>query len=254
MEYVAPGPYRWRALGAVSSSGVIGNPAAATRGEGRCGCWRRSRTGWPTCCATPSFGRTDILQQFDVVVLGAGAAGLMCAIERRPARPARAAAGPCRRAGRENSDLRRRALQLHQPGHARRIASCRPIRISASRRWRATRRRTSLRWWRSTASPGTRRRSASCSATARRGNRGHAAGRMRGGGSGAARWATACTECTRADRFGSTTEPRRFRWRSRWCWRPAGCRSRRWARPVSRTRSPAASGCADGEPARRWCR
>jgi creatinine amidohydrolase len=34
MEYVAPGPYRWRPLGAVSSSGVIGNPAAATADKG----------------------------------------------------------------------------------------------------------------------------------------------------------------------------------------------------------------------------
>ena len=34
MEYVAPGPYRWRMLGAVSASGVIGNPAAATPEQG----------------------------------------------------------------------------------------------------------------------------------------------------------------------------------------------------------------------------
>jgi creatinine amidohydrolase len=34
MGYVQPGPYRWRTLGAVSSSGVIGNPAAATPEKG----------------------------------------------------------------------------------------------------------------------------------------------------------------------------------------------------------------------------
>ena len=34
MEYVQPGPYRWRTLGAVSSSGVIGNPIAATPEKG----------------------------------------------------------------------------------------------------------------------------------------------------------------------------------------------------------------------------
>lgn len=34
MEYVQPGPYRWRTLGSVSSSGVIGNPAAATPEKG----------------------------------------------------------------------------------------------------------------------------------------------------------------------------------------------------------------------------
>jgi creatinine amidohydrolase len=34
MDYVQPGPYRWRTLGAVSESGVIGNPAAATPEKG----------------------------------------------------------------------------------------------------------------------------------------------------------------------------------------------------------------------------
>ena len=34
MEYVQPGPYRWRSLGAVSATGVIGNPAAATPEKG----------------------------------------------------------------------------------------------------------------------------------------------------------------------------------------------------------------------------
>lgn len=34
MEYVQPGPYRWRALGAVSGTGVIGNPSAATPEKG----------------------------------------------------------------------------------------------------------------------------------------------------------------------------------------------------------------------------
>ena len=34
MEYVQPGPYRWRTLGSVSASGVIGNPAAATPEKG----------------------------------------------------------------------------------------------------------------------------------------------------------------------------------------------------------------------------
>ncbi len=34
MEYVQPGPYRWRTLAAVSGSGVIGNPAAASAAKG----------------------------------------------------------------------------------------------------------------------------------------------------------------------------------------------------------------------------
>jgi creatinine amidohydrolase len=34
MDYVQPGPYRWRTLEAVSGTGVIGNPAAATPEKG----------------------------------------------------------------------------------------------------------------------------------------------------------------------------------------------------------------------------
>ena len=41
---------------------------------------------------------------------------------RRPARPARAAARPCGQGGREDPDLRRRALQLHQPRLRRRAS------------------------------------------------------------------------------------------------------------------------------------
>ena len=54
---------------------------------------------------------------FDVLILGAGAAGLMAAIE--AGRRGRRVAGPrARRAsGQKNPDLRRRPLQLHQPAH-----------------------------------------------------------------------------------------------------------------------------------------
>lgn len=34
MEYIQPGPYRWRTLGSVSPSGVIGHPAAASADKG----------------------------------------------------------------------------------------------------------------------------------------------------------------------------------------------------------------------------
>ena len=88
---------------------------------------------------------------------------------RRPARPAGAAARPRRQGRQEDPDLGRRALQLHQPRERGPRRSSRPIRISASRRWRATPSTISSPWSTSTASPGTRRRWASCSATARRG-------------------------------------------------------------------------------------
>ena len=94
-----------------------------------------------------------------------GAAGLMCAITGQRGR--RCCCSTMRRGGREDPDLRRRALQLHQPATARRSASFRPIRISPSRRWTATPSTTSSRWSTPSHPPFTRRRSVSCSATAR---------------------------------------------------------------------------------------
>ncbi len=86
------------------------------------------------------------LETFDVVVLGAGAAGLMCAIDRRPARPARAGARPCREAGAQDPDLRRRALQLHQSSQTapERFLSANPH--FARSALAATRRRISSPW------------------------------------------------------------------------------------------------------------
>jgi len=55
-------------------------------------------------------------QKYDVIILGAGAAGLMCAIEagKRPACPG----ARTRRSNREKDPhLRRRPLQFHQPAH-----------------------------------------------------------------------------------------------------------------------------------------
>ncbi len=42
--------------------------------------------------------------------------------------------------------------------------------------------------------------------------------------------------------------------RRRWCWRPAACRSRRWAPPASATTWRAASACASRRRCRDWCR
>ena len=55
---------------------------------------------------------------FDAIVIGAGAAGLMCAARRGPARRARAADRARDEARREDPHLRRRPLQLHQPARA----------------------------------------------------------------------------------------------------------------------------------------
>ena len=57
------------------------------------------------------------MQQFDAVVVGAGAAGLALRRHRRPARAARAADRPCSQGGGEDPHLGRRALQLHQSRH-----------------------------------------------------------------------------------------------------------------------------------------
>ena len=58
----------------------------------------------------------DAVTTTDVIVIGAGAAGLMCAIEAAGA-AARPAGRPCREGRQEDPDLGRRPLQFHQPAH-----------------------------------------------------------------------------------------------------------------------------------------
>ena len=70
---------------------------------------------------------TSAMESFDVVIVGAGAAGLMCAITAGQSRPARAAARSCRPAGAKilisgggrcnftNLEISARALSLRQP-------------------------------------------------------------------------------------------------------------------------------------------
>ena len=77
----------------------------------------------------------------------------------RATRTARAARRAFRKARREDPHLGRRALQFHQPPYAARSVSFAQSRISAARRWRATRRATSSRWSSAMASAITRRRS-----------------------------------------------------------------------------------------------
>jgi hypothetical protein len=119
---------------------------------------------------------------YDAIILGAGAAGLMCAAHRRPARPPRAAGRPCRQAGQEDPDLGRRPLQLHQYRHRARPLSLGQTPISPSRRSAATPRRISSTWSsarhrlaRKDARPALLRR-------LRAADRRHAAGRMRESG------------------------------------------------------------------------
>ena len=101
--------------------------------------------------------------QFDVIILGAGAAGLF-ATRRRPARPPRAAARPCRGGGEEILTLRRRPLQLYQQRlPARPLLLGRPD--PPNRRSPATPSTTSSPWSATPASPSTTRRLASSSAT-----------------------------------------------------------------------------------------
>ncbi len=85
------------------------------------------------------------------------------------------------------------------------------------------------------------------------GDRRHAAGRMRGRRRGAAHRPAGDRRDPRrplpgGDRRMATSRP------PRWCWRPAGCRSRRWAPPGSRMTSPGASACRSPRRARHWCR
>ena len=90
-------------------------------------------------------------EEFDAIVLGAGAAGLMC-VYRKPASAGAASVLECAESRRqENPYLRRRPLQLYQPCIAVRKISSPPIHISASRRWPATRLPISSRWSRSMA-------------------------------------------------------------------------------------------------------
>ena len=199
---------------------------------------------------------TPASMRYDVIVVGGGAAGLMCAIEAgKRGRSRRCVIERNERVGQEDPHLRRRALQLHQPQHRAGATSSPPTRTSAARRSPATRRRTSSRWSRRTASPTTRRSSASSSAMAaprqivdmllaecaaagvevrlRLSRRGGARGRR--------------LRASRTDRGD-------VRRASRWWWRPAGSRSRRWARRISATGWRGSSGSASSSRGRGSCR
>ena len=172
-------------------------------------------------------------RSFDAIILGAGAAGLI-------ARRWRGSAGAvllidhAERAGQEDPHFGRRTLQLHQyPRRARAL----PLGQPAFRQVGAGplhARAISSPWSSATASPGTRRRSANCSATARPGRSSPcccdecaAAGSRLALGHPAQRSSTATARfasrsaATRRD--GAGAGPRHA----------AALRSPRWARPAS---------------------
>ncbi len=111
---------------------------------------------------------TKTAEAFDVIVLGAGAAGLMCALTAGQRGAQGPAARPCRQGRRQDSDLRRRALQFHQSALRAGSVSLRQsgfLQVGARPLHPGM---ISSRWSSAIASPITRRRSANCSATARR--------------------------------------------------------------------------------------
>ena len=188
----------------------------------------------------------------DVIILGAGAAGLMCAGVAGQARPLGAGAGTGAASRRENPHLRRRAMQFHQSAHVAcefsvRQSAVLPFgaeRIHPARLHRAGRDNT--------ASPGTRRRAGNCSAMARRG-----------------RSSTCCWRNAEARNCASAFASRRSRKAktalslqpikanfaaARWWSPPAARRFRKWARADSATGSPSSSASRSCRRARRWCR
>ena len=124
-------------------------------------------------------------EPWDAIVIGGGGAGLMCAAVAGQ-RGARVLLIDHAESGGEDPHFGGGRCNFTNL-HTGRRTYCRPIRISAARRWRATRRRTSSRLVKSTASATTRRR-ASCSAMIGRADHRHAAAECDAGG---VRWAQA---------------------------------------------------------------
>ena len=85
------------------------------------------------------------MADYDVVVIGAGAAGMMCAAQAGQRGRRVAADRALSRARREDPHLRRRPLQLHQRRRRSARTISRRIRTFAARRWRAIRPRDFVR-------------------------------------------------------------------------------------------------------------
>ena len=188
---------------------------------------------------------TAAVEAFDVVVLGAGAAGLMCALtagqrgrkvllldhaDQVGAKILISGGGRCNFT---NSAQPRRIAFSPPTSHFCRSALGRYTQDRLHRAGRASRHCLI-----------TKRRWANCSATARRAP------------SSPCCWPNArkavsmsgsvirITDVSRADGFRSGHEPWTLSPRRRSCWRRAACRSRKWVRPVFPMTWRAASACA----------
>ena len=143
-------------------------PTCGVFSEGRSGAARGNYAEKPRrlCSGRRARARTGH-GTGDVIILGAGAAGMIGAIEAGAARAAGAGDRPCQGAGREDPHLGRRAVQLHQPRHrARPVPVAEPALCAVGAE---TLHASGISSPGSTrpGSPGTKRRWGSCSATAR---------------------------------------------------------------------------------------
>ena len=194
--------------------------------------------------------------RFDVVIVGAGAAGLHCAADRRPARPARcllvdhaekvaekiriSGGGRCNFT---NLDVGPQHFDSANPDYCRSaLARYTPRDFIALRRA-------------ASASPGTRSTAASCSATTRARRSSTmllaecATGRRRALAAVPGRRRRVAPAAA-----SSSTPPAARSRRGAWSSPPADCRSRRSAPATGATRSRASSATASSSRARRWCR
>ncbi len=195
---------------------------------------------------------------YDTIVLGAGAAGLMCALTAGARGRRVLVLERVQQARQEDPDVGRRTLQFHQPALR---AGPLPVRQPAflqERAAAATRSGTSSNWSKATASSTSRRKRSTASAGS------CSAGSLRSR-SWRCCWpnapppASTCSWTAKPARSTTTTvcawPPTAGRSsRKPWWWPRAACRCPAWAAPASATawRSNSACGCCPPRPA--WCR
>ena len=193
-------------------------------------------------------------EAFDAVIIGAGAAGLMCALTAGQRGRRVLLLEHTDKAGAKILISGGRPLQLHQSWQRARSL---PVRQPAFLHFgapplyaiRLHRSRSA-----SSASPFTKRRSASCSATARRARSSPCCSRNAHAGGVDLRVGQTVTSVSQSRRIPRRNQRGMLHGAGAWCWRPAACPSRRWARPASATTSRGASACASPKRCRGWCR
>jgi hypothetical protein len=203
---------------------------------------------------SPATVRGLTMQAFDVVIVGAGAAGMMCAIEAgRRGRSvlildhARAPGEKIRISGGGRCNF----TNIHAGPQAF-LSRTRGSAISALRRYTP---HDFIAAVDRAASPGMRRPSASCSATARAKQIiTMLTDDMAGGGRGAALQTSASSGSTARARASRLTLSDGDQVRcARWWSPPAASRSPRWARPAGPTTRPAVRPAPSPRPGRPWC-